>query len=178
MSKQTAQNVCAGQLEGVKLIIKKVHNDGLHESVSIRNQGTVVQPMSGWILASQRGQLFYAFPDNLIFLPGMTVIVHSGQQMLGKVRSNKIAQVDLFWTNEQVWNNHGDMAILFDANGIEIDRYVYPYERVMGSSAEHHKILVQSPDGYQIVDASCNSRAESSGIRTYTKINSPRWRLL
>ena len=153
MSKQTVQNVRAGQLEGVKLIIKKIHNEGLQESVSIHNQGTVAQPMSGWVMASLRGQLFYTFPDNLIFLPGMAVVVHSGQQMQGQVRRDLIAQVDLFWTNEQVWNNRGDMAILFDADGIEIDRYVYPHERVMGSSAEQHKMLVQSPDGYQITDA-------------------------
>ena len=153
MSKQTSQIVRTGQLEGVKLIINKIHNDGLQESVSIQNQGTVSQPMSGWILASLRGQLFYTFPDNLIFLPGLTVVVHSGEQIQGQVRSNQIAQVDVFWTNEQVWNNRGDMAILFDVNGIEIDRYVYPHKRLMGSSAEHHKLLVQSPDGYQITDA-------------------------
>jgi hypothetical protein len=152
MSKQTAQIIRAGQLEGVKLIIRKIYNNGLQESVSIRNQGIVAQPMSGWILASLRGQLLYTFPDNLIFLPGMTVIVHSGQQMLDKVRSSIIAQVELFWTNEQVWNNRGDMAILFDSNGIEIDRYVYPHKRIMGSSAEQQKMLVQIPDGYQIAD--------------------------
>lgn len=153
MSKQTAQIVRTGQLEGVKLNIKKIHNNGLQESVSLHNQGSVAQPMSGWIMASIRGELFYTFPDNLIFLPGMTVVVHSGQQVQGQVRSGRIAQIDLFWTNEQVWNNHGDMAILFDADGFEIDRYVYPHERIMGSSAEHHKTLVQSPDGYQITDA-------------------------
>jgi len=152
MSKQNAKIVRSGQLEGVKLIIKKIHNDGLQESVSIQNQGTVAQPMSGWILASLRGQLFFTFPDHLIFLPGMTVIVHSGQQRLGNVWSSKIARVDLFWTNEQVWNNHGDMAILFDADGNEIDRYAYPHGRVMGSSAEHRKMLVQNTDGQQIFD--------------------------
>ena len=91
MSKQTAQIVRVGQLEGVKLIIKKIHNDGLQESVSIRNQGTVAQPMSGWILASIRGQLFYPFPDNLIFLPGKVIIVHSGlqTQVQGRVSLNR-----------------------------------------------------------------------------------------
>jgi hypothetical protein len=152
MSKQIVKIVRASQLEGVKLIIKKIHNDGLQESVSIHNKGTVAQPMSGWILASLRGELFYAFPDQLIFLPGMTVIVHSGQQTLEKVWGSKFAQVDLFWTKEQVWNNRGDMAILFDADGNEIDRYAYPHGRVMGSSAEHRKMLVQSTDGHQIID--------------------------
>jgi hypothetical protein len=150
--KQSVNNVRAGQLAGVKIIINKIHNDGLQESVSIQNLGTVPQPMSGWILASLRGELFYAFPDALIFLPGMTVFIHSGQEKPGKVRNSKIAHIDLFWTDEQVWNNHGDLAILFDANGVEIDRFVYPHERVMGSSAENRKRLVESPDGYQITD--------------------------
>jgi hypothetical protein len=161
MSKQTVQNVRAGQLEGVHLIIKKIHNDGLQESVSIQNQGTVAQPMSGWMLASLRGQLFYTFPDHLIFLPGMTVIVHSGQQRLGNVRGSKFAQVNLFWTNEQVWNNRGDMAILFDTDGNEIDRYAYPHDRVMGSSAEHRKMLVQNTDGQRIIDIPVRQRSRT-----------------
>jgi hypothetical protein len=150
--KQSVKTVRAGQLAGVKIIINKIHNVGLQESVSIQNQGTVAQPMSGWILASLRGESFYTFPDPLIFLPGMTVFIHSGQERPIKVRNSKIARIDLLWTNEQVWNNHGDLAILFDANGVEIDRFVYPHERVMGSSAEHRKRLVQNSDGYRIID--------------------------
>jgi hypothetical protein len=134
------------------LIIKKIHNDGLQESVSIQNQGTVAQPMSGWILASLRGQRFFPFPDNLIFLPGMAIIVHSGQQMQGQVRASLIVQNDLFWTNEQVWNNRGDLAMLFDADGNEVDRYGYPNKRVMGSSAERCKVLIRDENGLQIGD--------------------------
>jgi len=135
MSKQTAQIIRTGQLEGVKLGIKKIYNDGLKESVVILNQGTMAQPMNGWMLASLRGKLFFRFPDHLIILPSMKVVVHSGQQKESQVRRGLTGQVDLFWTNEQVWNNHGDAAILFDADGFEIDRYAYPHERVMGSSA-------------------------------------------
>jgi hypothetical protein len=152
MSKQTAQIVRTGQLEGMKLMIKKIHNDGLQESVAILNQGTMAQPMSGWTLASLRGKLFFPFPYKLILLPGMTVVVHSGQQMEHQVRRGLTGQIDLFWKNEQVWNNVGDVAILFDADGVEVDRYTYPHERVMGSSTEQTKMLVQSSDGYQITD--------------------------
>ena len=153
MSKQTAQIVHTGQLEGVNLIIKKINNDGLQESVAIVNQGTVAQPMSGWTLASLRGKLFFQFPDNLILLPGMKVVVHSGQQKDGQVQRGFTGQINLFWTNEQVWNNRGDMAILFDVDGVVVDRYAYPHKRVMGSSAENAKLLVQTSDGYQITDA-------------------------
>jgi hypothetical protein len=161
MVKQSVKNVRAGQLAGVKIAINKIHNNGLQESVSIQNQGTVAQPMSGWILASLRGELFYAFPDHLIFLPGMTVFIHSGQERPIKVRNSNIARIDLFWTNEQIWNNHGDVAILFDANGVEIDRFVYPFERVMGSSAEHRKRLVQSLDSYRITDVPVNQQGRT-----------------
>ena len=32
-----------------------------------------------------------------------------------------------------MWDNGGDMVVLFDANGVEVDRYAYPHERIMGS---------------------------------------------
>lgn len=131
MSKQTAQRIRTGQLEGVKLGINKIHNDSLQESVVILNQGTMAQPMNGRTLASQLSMLFIRFPDHLIILPSMKVVVHSGQQKEGRVRRGLTGQADLFWTNEQVWNDHGVVAILFDADGIEIDRYAYPNERVM-----------------------------------------------
>ena len=84
MSKRTSQIVCTGQLNGAKLKIKAVKNDGLQEYVTIINQGTVAQPMSGWVLASLRGQAFYPFPDDLMFEPGMIVVVQSGQQGIEK----------------------------------------------------------------------------------------------
>jgi hypothetical protein len=52
----------------------------------------------------------------------------------------------------QVWNNHSDTAILFDANGLEIDRYSYPHERMMGNSAKRRKILIRNEDGFEIVN--------------------------
>jgi hypothetical protein len=60
----------------------------------------------------------------------------------------------LLWTVEQVWNNRGDIAILFDANGLEVDRHSYPHERVMGSSANRRKVLVRNDNGFEIVNES------------------------
>ena len=59
---------------------------------------------------------------------------------------------NLLWTIGQVWNNNSDTAILFDANGLEIDRLSYPNERVTGSSANSRKILVEGADGFEIVN--------------------------
>ncbi len=152
MSKRSSHIVKTGQLEGAELKIAAVYNDGLQESVTLVNQGTVVQPLSGWVLASLRGQSFFLFPDDLIIYPGLTAVVHSGQQESRKASRLQDAWVDLLWTTDQVWNNRGDIAILFDTNGLEIDRYSYPHERIMGSSANRRKILLRIGDGYEIVD--------------------------
>ena len=151
MSKRTSQLICAGQLNGAKLRIKIVKNDGLEESVAIVNRGTVAQPMSGWVLASLRGQVFYTFPDDLIFEPGKLVVIYSGQQRL-KEQNNFGQSTSLSWTINQVWNNHSDTAILFDVNGLEIDRFSYSHKRVIGSSVRHRKILVRNDNGLEIVN--------------------------
>ena len=152
MSKRTSQTVYVGQLKGAKMRIKAVNNDGLQESATIINRGTVAQPMSGWVLASLRGQVFYPFADDLMFEPGMIVKVQSGQQEPKKTHNERGVWASLLWTIDQVWNNHSDTAILFDANGLEIDRHNYPHERVMGSSANHRKVLIRSDDGFEIVN--------------------------
>lgn len=154
MSKRTSQIICIGQLKGAKLKIKAVKNDGLQEYATIINKGAVVQPMSGWVLASLRGQAFYSFPDDLMFEPGMIVKVQSGQKEPKKTHPDRGVWADLMWTIDQVWNNRGDTAILFDANGLEIDRHNYPHERVMRSSANRRKILIRNDDGFEIVNDS------------------------
>jgi hypothetical protein len=151
MSKRSSYIVNTGQLEGANLKIVVIHNNGLQESLTILNRGTVVQPMSGWVLASLRGQVFYSFPDDLILYANMIAIVHSGQQELQNAPTHHDVWRELFWTTDQVWNNHGDIAILFDANGLEIDRFSYPHERVLGSSAKRQKVLLRNDDGYEIV---------------------------
>lgn len=154
MSKRTSTIVRIGQLKGAKLKIKAVKNDGLQESATIINRGTVIQPMSGWVLASLRGQVFYPFPDDLMLEPGMIVVVQSGEQESKKTHNDRGIWANLLWTIDQVWNNHSDTAVLFDANGVEIDRHSYPHERVMGSSANRRKILIRNKDGFKIVNDS------------------------
>ena len=152
MSKRTSVAVKAGQLEGAKIAIETVLNDGLHESVTIMNRGSVVQPISGWVLASLRGQVFYQFPEDVLIRPGKNIVVSSGMPRSENVNNEQSATIDLFWANGQVWNNHSDTAILFDANNQEIDRYSYPHERVMGSSNKRQKVLIRNDSGFEIVD--------------------------
>ena len=154
MPERTSQVVRMGQLKGAKIKIKEVKNDGLHEYVAIINRGTVTQPMSGWVLASLRGQAFYPFADDLILEPDMIVKIQSGQLEPKVAQAERGALKKLLWTIGQVWNNHSDTAILFDANGVEVDRLSYPYERVMGSSANRRKILIAGDSGFEIVNDS------------------------
>jgi len=152
MAERTSQIVRIGLLQGAKIKIKEVKNDGLHEYITIANRGTVTQPMSGWVLASLRGQAFYPFSDDLMLEPGMVVKIQSGQLEPKATQADRGALKNLLWTIGQVWNNHSDTAILFDANGLEIDRLSYPHERAMGSSANRRKILINGDGGFEIVN--------------------------
>ena len=151
MPKRTAQSTRTGQLSGVQLEISGIHNDGLRESVTLINRGTVVQPMGGWALATLRGERFYFFPDDLILRPGKMVTVHSGQDA-PDMSSAAPHELQLVWAHEQMWNNGGDMAVLFDANGVEVDRYAYPHERIMGSGNRRRKRLLHDGETWCIED--------------------------
>jgi hypothetical protein len=84
----------------------------------------------------------------------MVVKIESGQLEPKRELKNLDILKSLFWTIGQVWNNHSDTAILFDANGLEIDRHSYPSERLKGSSANSRKALIRNNDGYEIVNDS------------------------
>jgi hypothetical protein len=154
MSKRTSNVIYSGQLEGAKLEIEAVHNHGLRESVTILNRGTVVQPLSGWVLASLRGQVFYPFPDDFMLHPEMIVVVYSGQAKAENIDNGQSNRQELFWTTDQVWNNHADTAILFDADGLEVHRYSYPFERVTWSRANRRKVLISHEGSFEIIDES------------------------
>lgn len=143
---QISQPTHAGELAGAQLEIIHVHNDGLRESVTIINRGTIAQPMSGWALATLRGGQVYTFPDDFTLLPGLKVVIHSGQG------APENSPRDLFWTHEQRWNNRSDTAILFDVHGLEVDRWVYPHGRISGSAAKQRKRLVRNGDTWDVVN--------------------------
>jgi len=144
MSRQTSQPVQAGQIAGARPRITGILNDALREQVTIVNGGTMAQPMDGWALASLRGERVYAFPADLILLPGMEVTIHSGQE------AHDHPPYDLLWTQEQVWSNRADTAVLFDAHGVEVDRVPYPPKQTR--AARSRKALIRDGDTWRIVD--------------------------
>ena len=146
MRKRTARAKHSGQLAGTRIKIIQVYNHGLRENVTLANAGTMPQPLGGWALVSLRGGRVYPFPDNLILLPEMQVEIHSGQDALGK------PPLHLFWTDDQVWNNHGDVAVLFDPDGTEVDRYTYGQGWKQGRAVRHRKRLLRDGDKWNMVD--------------------------
>ncbi len=125
MRKRTARPTRAGQVAGVQLKIGEIQNAGLREHITIINRGVMPQPMNGWVLATLRGGELYFFPNDLILLPKMAVSVHSGQHAkdMSLVAPREF---QLVWTEKQVWNNRRDMAVLFDANGVESESWAVP----------------------------------------------------
>jgi len=73
--------------------------------------------MTGWTLADASGAT-YRFPE-FTLAPGAEVRVW--------VRAGADTATDLYWGRSQpVWNNSGDTAVLRDAAGAEVSRFVYP----------------------------------------------------
>jgi len=131
-------------MAGARPRITGILNEALREHVTIVNGGTMAQPMAGWALASLRGKRVYAFPADLILLPGMEMTIHSGQE------AHDHSPCDLLWTQEQVWNNRADTAVLFDAHGVEVDRVPYPPRQTR--AARSRKALIRDGDTWRIVD--------------------------
>lgn len=146
MSKRAAQPTRTGQLAGAKIKIVGVYNQGLQEHIAIVNQGTVAQPLAGWSLIAERGNRRYAFPDDLILRPGMKVFIHSGQNALNNPPDH------LFWTDEQMWSNRNDVALLFDHRGLEIDRCAYSHKRMLGHETKRRKRLLDEGENWRLVD--------------------------
>ena len=51
-----------------------------------------------------------------------------------------------------MWNNRGDVAVLFDANGLEIDRCAYGHARKLGNTTQRRKRLLRDGETWRMVD--------------------------
>jgi hypothetical protein len=110
-------------VEGARICVKEIRNEGRSEAVVIANEGHVDQPLTGWVLASLHGTQVFRFEDGLVLRPASRITVTSGEGVAHK------PPAVLAWTEETVWNNRGDVAILFDYEGEEVARFAYPASR-------------------------------------------------
>lgn len=87
------------------------------EYVEISNEGTKPLNLADWTLRDESSRNRYVF-NGLNLKPGMSVTVRTG---CGEDHSDT-----LYWCSEQaVWSNDGDTAILQDHHGSVVDRWMY-----------------------------------------------------
>ncbi|MFK2827208.1 S-layer homology domain-containing protein [Bacillus sp. B190/17] len=91
-----------------------VSKDLAGEKVGIKNFGKANINMTGWQLVSVEGNQKYTFPDGYVLKPGATVYITSGQS------AKHQPPTYLKWTTANIWNNSGDMARLFNSNGVKV----------------------------------------------------------
>jgi hypothetical protein len=109
------------------VVIGYIRKDTRNEYIRIVNQGTADQNMTGWDVqsyANHDGQCdptnqWYHFPSGYVLEAGASVRVHSGPDATHNPPS------DLRWTTAYIWHNDGDVGILYDSTGEEVDRYAY-----------------------------------------------------
>ena len=95
------------------------------EFVILENEGPEKVSLSGWTLtdrtATGEKPHVYRFPPTFTLSPREKVYVHTG---LGKDSFEKgdPSRWNLYWGRQSfVWNNEGDTATLFDAEGNTVD---------------------------------------------------------
>ena len=88
--------------------------EGEGEYVVIENIGISDVDMTGWQLRDAADHT-YTFPNGFVLKAGAEVRVHTG--------SGTDTETDLYWGRRQaVWNNNGDTAYLYDAEGNLVDK--------------------------------------------------------
>lgn len=95
------------------LVIQSV--DLQAEKVIIANNSGQDVDMSGWVLISEKGNQKFVFPRGTVIPGGGVIKVVSGPQA-------KKAPGVLVWGKGNIWNNKGDPAALYDAQGKLISR--------------------------------------------------------
>jgi len=84
------------------------------EYIVIKNVGDTSVNLESWILKDEAGHTFVL--PSIILDPGETVTIYSG--------SGVNADNELYWgSSRAIWNNDGNTAFLYDANGNLIDTY-------------------------------------------------------
>ncbi|WP_461862693.1 lamin tail domain-containing protein [Thermococcus sp.] len=84
------------------------------EYVVIENEGLSDVDLTGWQLRDEANHA-YTFPTGFILKAGASVRVHTGE--------GTDTDTDLYWGRKQaVWNNNGDTAYLYNAEGKLVDK--------------------------------------------------------
>ncbi|MFS1515753.1 S-layer homology domain-containing protein [Bacillus sp. SCS-151] len=85
------------------------------EIVTISNAGNEDVDMTGWTLVSVEGNQTFEFPSGYVLNVGSTVYITSGKN------AQESSPTYLKWTGANIWNNGGDVAELYNADGELVD---------------------------------------------------------
>jgi hypothetical protein len=107
---QVKQNVDDVEKEMKVHFIEIISKDLERETVGIKNTGSAEIDLTGWKLLSVQGHQTYTFPE-FTLKAGETVYITSG------LYAKDNGTTHLRWTTENMWNNTGDAAKLFDSKG-------------------------------------------------------------
>lgn len=95
--------------------VKITKLDKVAEYVTITNTGTVDVDITNWVLVSEKGDQRFTFPSGIILKAGASFTLTSG---------DLAGTGDFTMSKGTIWNNsEADPAVLYDANGTEVDRY-------------------------------------------------------
>jgi large subunit ribosomal protein L20 len=85
----------------------------------VNNLGVAVE-LSGWTLRDAESKHAYNFP---------TFTLAAGAEVQLWTKAGEDDNANLYWgSRSAIWNNEGDTAILFNADGVEVSRYSYEGE--------------------------------------------------
>jgi len=97
----------------------------IEEFVVLENEGTEKVSLAGWTLTDETttGQRrhVYRFPETISLSSREKAYLHTGPGE-DRFEKGKPSKWNLFWGRRSfVWNNEGDTATLFDAEGNKVD---------------------------------------------------------
>jgi len=91
--------------------ILELHLKG--DYVTVINQENHDVDLSKWVLKSAIGGQTFTFPSGTILKSGTTITVWSGRHSDPKHCPPSV----IHWTNQHVWNDAGDTAVLYNSTG-------------------------------------------------------------
>lgn len=95
-----------GSLKGTSIIVESVNLK--EETVIIINTSKVTQDMTNWKLISVVGNQIFTFPKGFKIKSGLRIKITSGP------RATDDGKTTLMWTTDNIWNNSGDTAELYN----------------------------------------------------------------
>jgi len=87
------------------------------EYVAITNKGTTDVKMKGWVIKDKIKKHVYKFPSSYVLKAKKSVEIHTGKST-GPSGTHTKKYPKLYWGKGwYVWNNEGDTAYLYNAQG-------------------------------------------------------------